>query len=909
MKKIAVTLFALLLLVVHNPTYAQNKLNKILGYNMGVDISSKHFEFVDANVGWIIDVDGVRKTNDGGKSWEIQVTFDRDRYLDFTGEADFIDNLVGYFTLRSKSSNGTNQHDVYLFKTLDGGNSWIRNEISGSNLVSNSNVRVPTFINKDHGFAINDFWQSSTGPKAYQLIRTTNGGSSWEVLNEDLPQITQLYFDDQQNGWAISADKRTIIRTTDGGFTWAEVQIEGASYYLDISTIGSKIWVKDWYGLFFSSDNGTNWVNINPQVPDGSPLIMFDEMNGLIHGYVTADGGYTWTKKDDVTYLGSSDKNNVWFWPGLSKTTDLYDSSEMVFPMFGPYHSIRMLNDNIIIIAHSDGAIIRSADGGKTWTAIWDIFNLREPGYGFGLGGIAFADDVSGVAVGTHRQFTHAYDLGFIAQTTDAGATWQQVLNYTEESVYNSGISSVAYSNGSFLAKSYGKMLKSVDGGFNWSGDESSGVNFGFLNNMQFHGNTGFGIGASDGSLYKTTDSGLSWTEVLTGSCRNLTYVSDNLIYVSADVNMNKSTDGGNSWENMEWPNIHSELALFHDSMFGIAPGTGGPPYDRGTYMTEDGGQSWSLIYYSESGGGRITPLAMDFRSPDKGFIIARDDLYTTNSYGVIDTSSSGGGEPEQRVVIDEKFDDAQFPPNGWTVNQTHQTNTWIAGNITDQNFSSIDPTNVNSAFCPWIAEDQDEWLITPSFSLASGAATIEFYAGYSTDWLSAATLKLQISVDGGTNWTQIWEALNDGQPWGWRYQNVDITQYANNSEMKLAWQYVGNDGDVAAVDNVKLTGFVTVTDVEEEHERIPIHYELSQNYPNPFNPSTKISYSIPNSGKVMLVIYDVLGREVKTLVNQEQNAGKYTIDFNAERLSSGVYFYRLSADKFSETRKLLLLR
>ncbi|MDZ7766535.1 MAG: choice-of-anchor J domain-containing protein [Melioribacteraceae bacterium] len=133
---------------------------------------------------------------------------------------------------------------------------------------------------------------------------------------------------------------------------------------------------------------------------------------------------------------------------------------------------------------------------------------------------------------------------------------------------------------------------------------------------------------------------------------------------------------------------------------------------------------------------------------------------------------------------------------------------------------------------------------MTPTFDLAEGDASIEFYVGHSTQWLSAATIKLHISTNGGTNWTQIWEAANDGQPWGWRYQNVDITQYANNSNMKLAWQYVGNDGDIAAIDNVVLTGYVLVTDVEDEDEKLPTHFELSQNYPNPFNPSTKINYS-----------------------------------------------------------------
>jgi len=85
------------------------------------------------------------------------------------------------------------------------------------------------------------------------------------------------------------------------------------------------------------------------------------------------------------------------------------------------------------------------------------------------------------------------------------------------------------------------------------------------------------------------------------------------------------------------------------------------------------------------------------------------------------------------------------------------------------------------------------------------------------------------------------------------------------------------------------------------------------QNYPNPFNPSTEISWQLPKDGIVTLKIYDVLGREITTLVNEELSAGKHETVFDATRLSSGVYFYQLSAiggaGKFIETRKMVLIK
>jgi hypothetical protein len=83
----------------------------------------------------------------------------------------------------------------------------------------------------------------------------------------------------------------------------------------------------------------------------------------------------------------------------------------------------------------------------------------------------------------------------------------------------------------------------------------------------------------------------------------------------------------------------------------------------------------------------------------------------------------------------------------------------------------------------------------------------------------------------------------------------------------------------------------------------------LNQNYPNPFNPSTKISFSIPQSGFVSLKIYDLTGREVANLVNNRMEAGTYEYDFDGTKLTSGIYFYRINAGAYSETLKMMLIK
>jgi hypothetical protein len=88
-----------------------------------------------------------------------------------------------------------------------------------------------------------------------------------------------------------------------------------------------------------------------------------------------------------------------------------------------------------------------------------------------------------------------------------------------------------------------------------------------------------------------------------------------------------------------------------------------------------------------------------------------------------------------------------------------------------------------------------------------------------------------------------------------------------------------------------------------------PTTYSLSQNYPNPFNPVTKINFAIPKSGLVTIKVYDITGKEVSTLVNEVKNAGSYSVDFTANNISSGVYFYKISAGDFSSVKKMMLIK
>jgi hypothetical protein len=105
----------------------------------------------------------------------------------------------------------------------------------------------------------------------------------------------------------------------------------------------------------------------------------------------------------------------------------------------------------------------------------------------------------------------------------------------------------------------------------------------------------------------------------------------------------------------------------------------------------------------------------------------------------------------------------------------------------------------------------------------------------------------------------------------------------------------------------VDFDGSFTYSKVVEADVNKPETFVLTQNYPNPFNPSTSIRFDLPKSGNVRLVVFDELGREISVLVDTRLNAGSYTAEFNGSNLSSGVYFYRITAGDFISTKKMIL--
>jgi hypothetical protein len=146
-------------------------------------------------------------------------------------------------------------------------------------------------------------------------------------------------------------------------------------------------------------------------------------------------------------------------------------------------------------------------------------------------------------------------------------------------------------------------------------------------------------------------------------------------------------------------------------------------------------------------------------------------------------------------------------------------------------------------------------------------------------------------TTDGGSTWEeQLFESH-------FNLNGVYFTDSNNGTA-------VGNSGTILRTTNGGITSVK-----EENLSNISSEFTISQNYPNPFNPTTTIKYSVSKQSIVAIKVYDVLGREIETLVNDEKSTGNYKVEFDASKLTSGIYFYRMQAGDFVETKKIILMK
>jgi len=209
-------------------------------------------------------------------------------------------------------------------------------------------------------------------------------------------------------------------------------------------------------------------------------------------------------------------------------------------------------------------------------------------------------------------------------------------------------------------------------------------------------------------------------------------------------------------------------------------------------------------------------------------------------------------------------------------------------------------------------------WGTTPAQlnPIGDGSSYAEFRPNFSVDavyevygWWVASSNRCTdtpfiITHKNGVDTVRVNQVQNGSQ---WKL--IGTYQFSTDTNQKIIISNAGTSGMYVVADAIRLLSYDPATPVEKDIKTIPNDFVLYQNYPNPFNPSTKISWQSPTGSHQTLKVYDVLGNEVATLVNEEKPAGIYEVEFNATKFASGVYYYKLQAGDFVQMKKMILMK
>jgi photosystem II stability/assembly factor-like uncharacterized protein len=392
------------------------------------------------------------------------------------------------------------------------------------------------------------------------------------------------------------------------------------------------------------------------------------------------------------------------------------------------------------------------------------------------------------------------------------------------------------------------------------------------------------------------------------------------------------TTDGGNNWEIID-PFPTDTVWNFSDPAvdmcwvnenYGWRLNILGTDFNdaRGAllYKTTNGGINWTKKYVSTKTS--VVAAQIDFVDQNYGWIT----LYDLSLGERILLKSTDGGNTWNEVNVyspDGAWVDFIDHNNGWLLTTSPHppyeiqrttdggTNwaTQYTFNGTSQDSSGFDCvffTDVNSG---WVVGDNGKILHTTNggaswnFVSNSNVNTNEecktvFFLDANTGWVSSKfsdneqTPYLAFTSDGGSTWTSLETPFGDPQG----YNAIFSIHFINPQNGWVTADY----GRIA-----KYTG---ATSVDDEINSM-LDYSLGQNYPNPFNPTTTIKYNIPESGFTTIRVYNLLGSEVATLVNEVKPQGTYEVSFSSAELPSGVYFYSMEVNSFREIRKMILLK
>jgi photosystem II stability/assembly factor-like uncharacterized protein len=686
-----------------------------------------------------------------------------------------------------------------------------------------------------------------------------------------------------------------VFKSADAGNTWQFLGLEKTvsigrilvdpldNNNVYLAAVGSYFGPNDERGVYKSTNGGVSWFkSLFVSDTTGAIDIIMDPTNP---SFLMAAMWERVRRPNDSHLYGSSS--------GIYRTTNAGNSWDLLGPANGLPNSsaqdigriglaISQSNPSISYALYTDGytylGLYKTTNYGNSW------FNA-DPSNGIAGGASSFSWYFGQVRIHpANPQIIYAMDVAFM-RSSNGGSTWPIIYDYLPELHVDHHALAFNPDNPNYIINGNdGGINISTDAGVTWSqpaqlpNTQFYEIGLDYNNPQKLYG------GTQDNNTIRTNTGSLDdWDRILGGDgfYVNIDFNNPNIIYAEyQNGNLYKSIDGGfnfsrvmNGISGNEKKNWSTPVIMSHHNSSVLYYGT------NRVYRTTNGAANWSSISPNltdnipENRLGTVTTIAV--APSDYNVIYAGTDdshVWVSTNYGANWTDISLGPELPYRwvtrVVVDP-FDASvvyvTFSGLKWQDPQPHifkSTNmgsTWI-------NISSNLPDAPVNAFA--VDNNNPDWL----------------YCG--------SDVGAFVSFNGG----QHWEVLGTGLPVVSVYDMkihptenyLAIGTHARSMyKLDLNQLAAGADDDI-----ISLKGF-----------------ELYQNYPNPFNPSTKLSFVIGHSSFVSLKVYDLLGKEVATLVNEEKPAGKYEVVFEASLLTNGVYFYKFQAGSYSETKKMLFLK
>ncbi len=667
----------------------------------------------------------------------------------------------------------------------------------------------------------------------------------------------------------------TVIKTTDGGAHWnvqhyvgnTDQGLSGVSFSNSQSgvVVGSN-------GLILRTDDDGNTWSIIPSGTDYhlTDVDLVDSDVGYAVGFNvdagsvylrTLDGGLTWTSRyiygsEYASAISFSDRNN----------------GTVVGNIYSAYQCF----------------IRRTTDAGQTW--------VQQPcQIGYALTGVSMIDSNTAVAVGWG---------GSILRTTDAGVNWNLFGTATTPYLFDvqfigSRIGNIVGGDNSVNQQPSGATYFTSNGGNSWTGQPTSTK---MLYNVKLSDTRfGFAVGY-EGAILRTGDGGLTWETQSKGSTKNFAgvhFLNGSVgIAVGSWGLLERTVDGGSTWIDIP---IGFNTVLWGirvlDTLRAIA--TGGEYYGSGfnglILVSNDGGSSWETQYSIPT--GRL--FGIDFASAIHGIVVGDSGviLRTIDSGTTWTRLSSGTNSLLFAVSLIDSQTSVAVGDNGTILRTTDAGKTWVKPSspvtVSLRGLAFHDDVVVTVGDLGIILRSMDRGI---TWQLVTSSTDVYLRGiSYSKDltWIA-------VGYDG-----TIIHSTDDGLTWKAQRSGTHWPLYS-------IW-LKGDTGTIVGYDGTILHtntgGIVTTVERTPEGTQGPNQFVLKQNYPNPFNPSTVIRYQLSVASQVKLCIFNLLGQEIATLIDEHKPQGSYSVKWNAERFPSGMYFYRLTAGGFVETKKLVLLK